>query len=232
MRRWMAGLIALLLMGSAVQPTAAQDEHSFRIAAVKYDGGGDWYQASTPLPMFLRFVRENTLLDVAPQADEVELTSAKLFNYPFLVLSGHGNVVFSDDEAQRLRRYLNGGGFLYVDDDYGLDPYIRREMQKVFPEQEFVELPFSHPIYQAHYAFPNGLPKIHEHDGEPPQGYGLFDQDGRLAVFYTVETNLTDGWEPESVHDNPPEKRRAALRMGTNILVYAMTAPVASDPAQ
>jgi hypothetical protein len=105
-------------------------------------------------------------------------------------------------------------------------------MQKVFPEQEFVELPFSHPIYQAHYAFPNGLPKIHEHDGEPPQGYGLFDQDGRLAVFYTVEANLTDGWEPESVHNNPPEKRRAALQMGTNILIYAMTAPVASDPAQ
>lgn len=219
MRRLFLGL-ALLCFGAGA--ASAQEVQGTKIAAVKYGGGGDWYQGQTPLPQFIDFVRRNTLLDLAPQPDVVELTSDKVFSYPFLFLSGHGNVVFTDDEARRLRRYLDGGGFLYIDDDYGLDPYIRREMKKVFPEQEFVELPFSHEIYRSHFDFPNGLPKIHEHDARAPQGFGLF-ADGRLAVFYTVETNLSDGWEAPGVHPgNSPETRQEALRMGTNILVYAM----------
>lgn len=205
-----------------VAPAAAQNPNAVNVAAVKYDGGGDWYQARTPLPNFLRFVRQNTLLDVEPEPEVVELTSDKVFSYPFLFLSGHGNVVLSDDEARRLRRYLENGGFLYVDDDYGLDEYIRREMKKVFPESEFVELPFDHEIYHSHYEFSSGLPKIHEHDNEPPRGYGLI-HDGRLVVYYTYETNISDGWESPEVHDTPPEKREAAFRMGTNIITYAMT---------
>lgn len=210
----------LLLLLPAV--ASAQEAPTFKIAAVKYGGGGDWYQAQTPLPQFLAFVRQHTLIDVAPQAEVVELTSNDLFRYPFLVLSGHGNIVFTDDEARRLRRYLEGGGFLYIDDDYGLDAYVRREMKKVFPEQEFVELPFSHPIYHTQFDFSNGLPKIHEHDNEPPRGFGLFHEN-RLVVFYTVETNLTDGWEAPGVHpDDSPETREKALRMGANILAYAL----------
>lgn len=210
---------ALLVLLAA--PAAAQETHAFKVGVVKYGGGGDWYQGQTPMATFLAYVREHTLVDVAPQAEVVELTSNKVFSYPFLFLSGHGNVVLSDDEVQRLRRYLEGGGFLYVDDDYGLDKYLRREMKKVFPEQAFVELPFSHEIYNTHYAFPNGLPKIHEHDDKAPQGFGLFHE-GRLVVFYTYETNISDGWEPRAVHNDPPEKREAALRMGANILTYAL----------
>jgi hypothetical protein len=216
------GLWGALLLAGLAPAAQAQEIKGIQIAAVKYGGGGDWYQGQTPLPQFIDFVRKNTLLDLAPQADVVELTSDKLFSYPFLFLSGHGNIVFTDDEARRLRRYLEGGGFLYVDDDYGLDKFIRREMKKVFPEQDFAELPFSHPIYHTHFEFPNGLPKVHEHDERAPQGFGLF-VDGRLAVFYTFETNLSDGWEAPGVHPgDSPETRQRALRMGTNILVYAM----------
>lgn len=200
---------------------AAQEPHSVKVAAVKYDGGGDWYQAQTPLPNFLEYVREHTLLDVAPEPEVVELTSNKLFSFPFLFLSGHGNVVLSDDEARRLRRYLENGGFLYIDDDYGIDEYVRREMKKVFPDKDLVELPFDHEIYHTHYEFSGGLPKIHEHDNEAPRGYGLI-HDGRLVVYYTYETNISDGWESPEVHNTPAEKREAAFRMGTNILTYAM----------
>ena len=221
--RVLAGCFALLLLGTgAPQPAAAQDEAAFQIARVKYGGGGDWYSDEQSLPQLLSFVRESTLIDVAPSEEVVELTSDKLFTYPYLYLTGHGNVRFSDEEAQRLRRYLENGGFLHIDDNYGLDKYIRREMKKVFPDQEFRELSFNHPIYHTHYSFPNGLPKIHEHDGEPAQGYGLFSEEGQLVVFYSYESDLGDGWDPPSVHGNSPEKRRAALKMGTNILAYAM----------
>lgn len=199
----------------------ADDPH-VTVAAVKYGGGGDWYQAQTPLPTFLSFVREHTAIDVAPEGEVVELGTDRLYTYPFLVLSGHGNVDFTEQEAQRLRHYLEEGGFLFIDDDYGLDPYIRPEMEKVFPEQEFVELPYSHPIYHHPYDFSDGPPKIHEHDGKPPQGFGLFHE-GRLVVYYLYESNITDGWEPPSVHDTPPELRRAAMQMGVNILTYALT---------
>jgi len=204
---------------------AMAQDYTFTIARVKYEGGGDWYSDEQSLPELLTFVRSNTLLDVAPQPDIVELTSNRLFAYPYLYLTGHGNVTFSVDEAQRLRRYLEGGGFLHIDDNYGLERHIRREMKKVFPEQDFIELPFDHPIYHSHYTFAAGLPKIHEHDGKPAQGFGLFDRDGRLCVFFSFESDLGDGWEPEEVHNNSPEIRARALQMGTNILIYAMRLP-------
>ena len=210
------------LYGSA-PPALAQEGPTIQIARVQYQGGGDWYSDEESLVELLAYARQHTLLDVPPQEDVVELTSDKVFSYPYLYLTGHGNVTFSAAEADRLRRYLLRGGFLHVDDNYGLDEYIREELEKVFPEKQLVELPFDHPIYHTRYDFPDGLPKIHEHDGERPQGYGILDDSGRLMVFYTHETDLGDGWEPASVHNNPPEKRRAALRMGVNILAYAMT---------
>jgi len=215
------GLVAVLL-GESV-PAVAQSGPSVSIARVQYQGGGDWYSDEESLVELLAFARQHTLLDVGQEEATVELSSDALFQHPYLYLTGHGNVTFSATEADRLRRYLTHGGFLHIDDNYGLDEHIRPELQKVFPEKELVEVPFDHPIYHTRYDFPNGLPKIHEHDGEAPKGYGLFDDSGRLMVFYTHETDLGDGWEPASVHDNPPEKRRAALRMGVNILTYAMT---------
>ena len=214
----------LVIYTLACSDVLAQD-YTFTIARVKYGGGGDWYSDEQSLPELLSFVRQHTLLDVAPEADIVELSSAKLFTYPYLYLTGHGNVVLSTQEVRQLRRYLENGGFLHIDDNYGLNNPIRREMKKVFPEQDFVELPFSHAIYHSHYSFPNGLPKIHEHDDNPSQGFGLFDQNGRLCVFFSFESDLGDGWEPEIVHGNPPEVREQALKMGTNILVYAMLLP-------
>jgi hypothetical protein len=221
-------LFALLLSGALLvplgaAPVAAQDEPAIRIARVQYQGGGDWYSDEESLVELFAFARRHTLLDLPQQEETVELTSDKVFSFPYLYLTGHGNVTFSQSEADRLRRYLLQGGFLHVDDNYGLDEYIREEMTKVFPEKEFVELPFDHPIYHTRYDFPNGPPKIHEHDGERPQGYAILDDNGRVVVYYTHETDLGDGWEPASVHDNPPEKRQAALRMGANILTYAMT---------
>ncbi len=219
----LAVLLILVGVPLVAQPAFAQSEgHEVTIARVKYGGGGDWYSGEESLPTLLAFVRSNTLLDVAPQEDIAELTSDKVFQYPYLYLNGHGTVRFTEREAERLRRYLLGGGFLHINDDYGLDETIRQEMKKVFPEQDFVAVPFDHPIYHVQFDFPNGLPKIHEHDGEPAQGLGLF-HDGRLVVFYSYESDLGDGWEPEHVHHDPPEKRQAALRMGTNLLVYAMT---------
>jgi hypothetical protein len=217
-----------LLIGSLVAtgvgaPAVAQDEPTLEIARVKYGGGGDWYSDEESLVELLAFARQNTLLDVPQQEETVELTSDKVFSYPYLYLTGHGNVTFSPSEADRLRRYLLQGGFLHIDDNYGLDEYIREELKKVFPEKELVELPFDHPIYSTRYTFSDGLPKIHEHDGERPQGYAILDDSKRVMVFYTHETDLGDGWEPASVHNNPPEKRQAALRMGVNILTYAMT---------
>ncbi len=206
------------LCGSA----QAQADYAFEIARVKYAGGGDWYSDPESLTELLKFVRAETRLDVAPREAVVELSGDKLHAYPYLYLTGHGNVRFSDEEALRLRHYLLGGGFLHIDDNYGLDAHIRRELKKVFPDRDLRELPFSHPIFSVHYSFPAGLPKIHEHDGKPPQGFGLFDDSGRLCVFYSYESDLGDGWEPADVHSDPPEKRTAALQMGSNILTYAM----------
>ena len=217
-------LLLFLLVLVTGTPASAQSDYAFRVARVKYGGGGDWYSDESSLPRLLAFAREHTLLDVAPEDDVVELSTDKLYSYPYLYLTGHGNVHFTDSEASRLRRYLIGGGFLHVDDNYGLDRHIRRELKKVFPEHEFVELPFSHPIYHTHFEFPDGLPKIHEHDKKPAQGFGIVHE-GRLLVFYSYESDLGDGWESPSVHNDPPEKRRAALEMGTNILTFAMLKP-------
>jgi hypothetical protein len=152
----------------------------------------------------------------------VDIASDEIFSYPFLFLTGHGNIVFSDDELVRLRKYLEGGGFLYIDDDYGLDKFIRREMKRVYPDKDFVELPFSHKLYHIVYDFPAGPPKTHEHDGKPPQGFGIFI-DKRLAVYYTYESNPSDGWDDPEVHGDPPDKREEALRFGTNLVIYALS---------
>ncbi|PSR02734.1 MAG: hypothetical protein BRD47_02390 [Bacteroidetes bacterium QS_8_68_28] len=224
-------LLAFLVVGGGVQPASAQSSagsesggHAAQIARVQYDGGGDWYADKQSLPELLAFTRRETLLDVAPQAATVKLSTDQLFTYPYLYLTGHGNVRFSSSEAGRLRRYLTGGGFLHIDDNYGLDESIRRELKKVFPDKKLRPLPASHAIYSAHFDFPDGLPKIHVHDeGEPPQGFGIFSEAGRLMVFYSYESDLGDGWDPASVHDNSEATRRKALQMGANVLVYAMT---------
>lgn len=197
----------------------AQEETTVRIALLKYNGGGDWYANPTSLPNLIKFSNENLGTNIDPVPATVEVGSMDLFNYPFVHMTGHGNVVFSDQEVNMLQTYLMSGGFLHIDDNYGLDQYIRRELKKVFPDQELVELPFDHPIYHQKYDFPNGLPKIHEHDGKPPQGFGLFYND-RLVVFYTYECDLGDGWESYAVHKDPEPVRLKALQMGANIISY------------
>ncbi len=215
-------ILTLCFVPILVGRATAQSDYSFEIARIKYAGGGDWYGDPESLSELLKFARAETQLDVAPREAVVELAGDKVFAYPYLYLTGHGNVRFSDEEALRLRHYLLGGGFLHIDDNYGLDKHIRRELKKVFPDRELRELPFTHPIFSVHFSFPAGLPKIHEHDGKPPQAFAIFDDSGRLCLLYTYETDLGDGWEPPEVHNDPPEKRTAALRMGTNILTYAM----------
>ncbi|MEX2115347.1 MAG: DUF4159 domain-containing protein [Bacteroidota bacterium] len=211
-------LVIVIAVGAHAQPLV---ESQFRIGRLKYSGGGDWYNDPSAEVNLLKFVQENTTIDVDPRYRFVDLASEDLFSYPFLFMTGHGNVVFSDLEAPRLREYLLRGGFLYIDDDYGLDRSIRREMKKVFPEQEFVELPFSHGLFSAHFGFPGGLPKTHEHDDKPPQGFGIFEQ-GRLVVFYTYESNLSDGWADPEIHNDPENVRLEALRFGTNIVVWSL----------
>jgi len=195
---------------------------AFKIARLKYSGGGDWYNGPTEEPNLLRFIKQHTLVDVEPTYEFVEIMSDKLFSYPFVFMTGHGNIAFSDNEVRRLRTYLENGGFLYADDDYGMDQAFRREIKKVFPDQKLVELPFSYGLYHCQFDFPNGVPKIHEHNGKPPQAFGLF-HNGRLVVLYTYETNPSDGWDDPDVHNDPPEKREEALRFGTNIVVWTLT---------
>ena len=195
---------------------------SFQIAKLKYNGGGDWYANKTSLPNLIQFTNNNLKLNIDKNEKVVDAGSPEIMNYPFVHMTGHGNVVFSAAEADNLRKYLIGGGFLHIDDNYGMDKFVRREMKKVFPELDFVEVPFSHPIYHQKYAFPKGLPKIHEHDNKPPQGFGLIYK-GRLVCFYTYETDLGNGWEDQEIYNDPEEKRQAALRMGSNILSFALT---------
>lgn len=200
---------------------AQKNGSALKIARVKYTGGGDWYNDPSSEVNLLKFVRENTNINVDPVFEFVDLSSDNVFLYPVLFLTGHGNVNFTESEVKRLRSYLQSGGFLYIDDDYGLDKSIRREMKRVFPEQNFAELPYSHGIYSCHFKF-NGLPKTHEHDGKMSQGFGLFS-DTRLCVFYTFETNPSDGWADPEVHNDPPDKRLEALKFGTNIIVWALS---------
>lgn len=190
------------------------------IGLLKYSGGGDWYANPTALPNLIQFCNHTLGTNLDNDYITVEVGSPELFNLPFIHMTGHGNVVFSDQEAENLRLYLEAGGFLHIDDNYGMDPYVRVAMKKVFPELEFVELPFDHPIYHQKFRFPQGVPKIHEHDGNPAQGFGLI-YEGRLVCFYSYESDIGDGWEDESVHNDPPEKRLQALQMGANLIQFA-----------
>jgi Domain of unknown function (DUF4159) len=195
---------------------------SFKIVRLQYSGGGDWYNDPSAEVNIMDYLKKNTVIDVdEPKFYSVDIATDDIFNFPFIFITGHGNINFSDSEVKRLREYLERGGFLYADDDYGMDEAFRREMKKVFPDQEMKELPFDHKIYSCHFSFPKGLPKIHEHNGKPPQGFGYFIN-GRLCVYYTYETNISDGWADPREHDDPPEKREEALKMGTNIIVYAL----------
>ncbi|MCL7754639.1 DUF4159 domain-containing protein [Polaribacter sp. Z022] len=190
------------------------------VVILKYNGGGDWYANPTAIPNLIQFTNENIKTNIAKNPQTVSVNSEELFNYPILFMTGHGNILFSDDDANNLRNYLISGGFLHISDNYGFDKFIRRELKKVFPELEFLEIPNNHPIYNQTYKFENGIPKIHEHDKKPAQGFGLF-YEGRLVVFYDYETDLSDGWEDEIIHNNPKSVREKALKMGANIIEYA-----------
>jgi hypothetical protein len=190
-----------------------------KIARLVYRGGGDWYANPTSLPNLLAFCNQNLGTNITG-VDDVESGSDEIFNYPFVHMTGHGNVVFSPQEADNLRNYMLSGGFLHIDDNYGMDPYIRPEIKKIFPEYALVELPFDHPLYHQKYHFPDGLPKIHEHDKKPPQGFAIMHK-GRVVLFYTYECDLGDGWEDPDVHNDPEEVRMRALKMGANIIQYA-----------
>ena len=192
------------------------------IALLKYRGGGDWYANPTSLPNLVRFCNQQLGMNLETNVPTVDVASPELFNYPFVHMTGHGNVLFSDEEVRNLRTYLLAGGFLHIDDNYGISVSARREMKRVFPELDFVELPYSHPIFHQKYDFPNGLPKIHEHDNKPPQAFGLV-YEGRLVCLFTYECDLGDGWEDYAVHKDPEELRQKALKMGANILQYVFT---------
>lgn len=215
----LVGIISLILN---INSFGSDHFGKFTIARLKYNGGGDWYSDPSSLPNLLEFVKSNAPVDVYPEEIRISIMDKKLFSYPYLYMTGHGNIRFSDDEVLRLRKYLQSGGFLHADDNYGMDASFRREIKRVFPNNDFVELPFSHRIYHCFYDFPGGLPKIHEHDGKPPQGLGIFYK-GRLVVFYSYETDLGDGWENPEVHGDTEEKHINALKMGTNIIIYSLT---------
>lgn len=190
-----------------------------KVAVLKYGGGGDWYANPTAVPNLIQFANDNINTRIDDKPETVETNSIEIFNYPILFMTGHGNVYFSDTDADNLRNYLLSGGFLHISDNYGMDQYIRRELKKVFPELEFQEIPYDHAIYHQAYDF-DELPKIHEHDGKPAQGFGLF-YEGRLLCYYDYESDLSDGWENEEIHNNPPDVREKALKMGANIIAYA-----------
>lgn len=200
---------------------AGGEMYHFKIAKIKYEGGGDWYANPTSLPNLISFINTNTNVRIATQEDVVEPGSSQLFQYPYVYMTGHGNVKFSDAQAKNLRMYMMSGGFLHIDDNYGMDKYIRDEIKKIFPDKPLVEIPYNHPIYHQQFDFPTGLPKIHEHDGKPAQGFGVFDKD-RLLLFYSAECDLGDGWEDASVHRDPEEVRKKAFQMGANIVIYAI----------
>ncbi len=224
MSRFPLLLLGAVLSAGGVGDAAGQQSDALSaltLARLKYAGGGDWYNDPSAEVNLLAFVRQATGLEVNPRFVVVDAASEDLFSYPLLFLTGHGNLTFTDTEARRLRTYLENGGFLFADDDYGMDRAFRREIKKIFPDRELVELPFSHGIYAAPFSFPNGPPKTHEHDGKPPQGFGVFHR-GRLVVYYTVEANPSDGWADPEVHNDPEPKRQEALQFGVNILLWAL----------
>jgi hypothetical protein len=218
--RWLRG--AALVAALVLPASAARQAPRLTIARLQYDGGGDWYANPSSLPNLLAAIRERTALPVEATEARVTLMDDRLWDYPFLHMTGHGNVKFSDEEVKRLREYLERGGFLHADDNYGLDESFRREMKRVFPDRELVDVPLSHPIYHLVYDFPKGIPKIHEHDGKPARGFGIFLGD-RLAVYYSYSSDLGNGWEDTATYHDPPALHEAALRMGVNLFVYAVT---------
>ncbi|MDI9879659.1 DUF4159 domain-containing protein [Flectobacillus sp. LYT7W] len=218
--RHLACIVLGIVLFLGFQP--AYSQASFKIAKMKYGGGGDWYCNKTSLGNLIKYCNSNLRMNIFPEEDIVEPGSPELFTYPFVHMTGHGNVVFSESEARNLRKYLLSGGFLHIDDNYGLDKFVRREMKKVFPELNFVELPYNHPIYSQKFKFTNGLPKVHEHDGKAPQGFGLI-WEGRLICFYSYECDLGNGWEDQSVYNDPEPIRQRALQMGANLLSFALT---------
>lgn len=215
------GLLFLLISGLLISPLWGQDHYHFKIGKLKYDGGGDWYSNPTSLPNLFRFIDDQTRMQVYMEEEIVDPGSAQIYQYPFLYMTGHGNVIFSQQEVENLRKYLLAGGFLLIDDNYGMRKYITREIQRIFPEYQLQELPHSHPVFSQHYPFEHGLPKIHEHDGKPPQAFGIFHE-GRLVLMLTYESDLGDGWEDPEVHHDPEEVRLKALQMGTNIVQYVI----------
>lgn len=214
--RFLALLLSLLLVSFTPATTAV------KIARLKYNGGGDWYANKTSLPNLIRFCNQQLKTNIQGEEDIADVGSPDIFNYPFVHMTGHGNVVFSSSEAENLRKYLIAGGFLHIDDNYGLDKFIRREMKKVFPELNFIELPFNHPVYHQAFQFTNGLPKVHEHDGKPAQGFGLI-YNGKLICFYSYECDLGNGWEDQEVYNDPEAVRLKALQMGANLIQFAFS---------
>ncbi|MFY9243575.1 MAG: DUF4159 domain-containing protein [Polaribacter sp.] len=212
----MKQFIAILFFWVSVF-TNAQD-----VAILKYNGGGDWYANPTAIPNLVAFTNQNIKTNISENPISVAVNSEDIYNYPILFMTGHGNVYFSDEDITNLKNYLISGGFLHISDNYGLDKFIRAELKKVFPNLELQEIPSNHPIYNQTFKFPEGIPKIHEHDKKPAQGFGLF-YEGRLIVFYDYETDLSDGWEDEIIHNNPKTVREIALKMGSNIIEYAFT---------
>jgi hypothetical protein len=225
MRRLLYLTMAILILSlSATSQIAdkASDPSALTIARFRYGGGADWYWGRSALPNLHKFLSENTNIKTVDKEANLQATDPQLLNYPFLYMTGHGNMKFTDQEVSALREYLTSGGFLFANDSYGLAPAFRREMKRVFPEKELVELPFNHPIYHQPFEFANGLPKIHEHDGKPPQGFGIF-WENRLVVFFDYESDIGDGLEDAEVYNDPPEKHQSALKMAANIVTYAMT---------
>ena len=215
-------LIALILLCFPVLSLTSFSPASYQIALLKYNGGGDWSANPTSLPNLVKFANTNLGTNISGEIATVEAGNPEIMNFPFVHMTGHGNVVFSEQEAKNLRKYLMAGGFLHIDDNYGMDKFIRLQLKRVFPELELTELPFSYPVYHQKYDFPNGLPKIHEHDGKAPQGFGLI-WEGRLVVFYSYECDLGDGWEDPEVHHDSEATRVKALQMGSNLLSYVFT---------
>jgi hypothetical protein len=213
----MRRILLILIVAAFSQLLSAQT--TVQIALLKYSGGGDWYANPTSLPNLVEFCNENIQTNIDPEPATVDAGSPEIFNFPFVHMTGHGNVVFSNQDIKNLRDYLIGGGFLHISDNYGLDKFIRREMKRVFPELDFVELPFDHPIYHQKYEFNTGPPKVHEHDGKPAQGFGLM-YEGRLICYYDYECDLGDGWEDPEVHNDSEGTRTKALEMGANIVEY------------
>ncbi len=200
-------------------PLFSLSQNTYQIAVLKYNGGGDWYSNPTALPNLVYFCNENINTNISEKIATVEVGSIDVFNYPFLHMTGHGNVIFSSAESENLNNYLLSGGFLHIDDNYGMDPFVRSEIKKVFPNSDLIEIPPSHPIFHQTYKFPNGLPKIHEHDQNPPQAFGIFIEN-KLVLLYTFESDLGDGWEDQEVHNDSGQTRIKALKMGSNILEY------------